>query len=166
MEEMLVYPLLRMRDKRLDDDVLEALEEHHVAKATLAELDKMKVSDERYEAKMTVLREAIEHHIEEEEENLLPRLEKMLEPEEAEALAAEMVAGKMAAPDHPHPMAPDTPPGNVITGALAKILDTGKDVVRKVTSPAKAQGHRRQVRRGRAEAKKAMKNLRGKKRAA
>jgi hypothetical protein len=34
------------------------------------------------------------------------------------------------APTHPHPMAPDTPPGNVVSGALAKIIDSGKDLVR------------------------------------
>ncbi|HVQ24831.1 MAG TPA: hypothetical protein VMV01_06630, partial [Planctomycetota bacterium] len=60
------------RDKRLGDQVLEALEEHHVAKTTLAELDKMKVDDERYEAKMTVLRESVEHHVAEEEGSMFP----------------------------------------------------------------------------------------------
>jgi hemerythrin superfamily protein len=143
VEEELLYPALRERDKKLEDGVLEALEEHHLAKLTLAELDKMKVDDERYEAKMTVLRESIEHHIEEEEGELLPRLERLFSEEMLDAMGQEMLAMKDAAPDHPHPMAPDTPPGNFIGGALAKILDMGKNLVRTVTSPKKAAGQQR-----------------------
>lgn len=143
VEEMLLYPALRQADPRMDDEVLEALEEHHVAKATLAELDKMKVDDERFDAKMTVLREAIEHHIEEEEDELLPRVERLFDGELLEAMGQEMLAMKESVPDHPHPMAPDTPPGNVVAGVLAKVLDAGKNLVRKVTRPARARGQAR-----------------------
>lgn len=153
IEEMLVYPLLRMRDKRMNDDVLEALEEHHVAKMTLLELDKMRVSDERYAAKMMVLREAVEMHIAEEESMLLPRLEALLDDEEAEAITAEAMQMKNKVPNHPHPMAPDTPPGNVVAGPLAKVLDGAKDILRRVTNPAKAQGHKRVVRAAKADVK-------------
>lgn len=145
LEEELVYPALRQIDKRMNGVVLEALEEHHVAKLTLLELDKMKVEDERYDAKMKVLREAIEMHIEEEEKDLLPRLGQILSEEQDEALAQALVAMKEAAPDHPHPMAPDTPPGNMVSAVLAKVLDLGKDLARNLTNRAKAAGHRRVV---------------------
>ena len=139
VEEQLIYPLLRARDSKHEDKVLEALEEHHVAKATLAELDKMSVDDERYEAKMTVLCESIRHHIEEEESELLPRLERVTSDEERKDLAKAVEKLKRVAPNHPHPMAPDTPPGNVIVGLLAKIMDAGKDVARRVISPEKGR---------------------------
>ena len=155
LEEELLYPALRAQDERLDDKVLEALEEHHVAKATLAELDKMEIDDERFDAKMTVLRESVEHHIEEEETGLLPRLERMFPREMLEAMAQEMMAMKTAMPTHPHPMAPDTPPGNVVSGVLAKMLDTGKDLLRKVTSPRKAEGTQRAKKRAAAGKRKA-----------
>ena len=45
-------------------------------------------------------------------------------------LGEAMEAAKKLAPTHPHPMAPDTPPGNIVSDALAKILDSGKDLVR------------------------------------
>jgi hemerythrin superfamily protein len=154
LEEELLYPALRAQDPRLEDKVLEALEEHHVAKATLAELDKMKVDDERYDAKMTVLRESVEHHIEEEEGELLPRLQRLLSGEMLDAMGQEMMAMKTAMPTHPHPMAPDTPPGNVIGGVLAKIMDTGKDLVRKVTSRDKAAGTKRAKQRASAAKKR------------
>jgi hemerythrin superfamily protein len=139
MEEQLVYPLLRARDEKHDDDVLEALEEHHVAKATLLELDKMSIDDERYEAKMKVLSESIKHHIEEEETRLLPRLTRLTSDGEREQLAEAAVKAKEAAPNHPHPMAPDTPPGNVVAGLLAKVMDAGRDVARSVISPSKGR---------------------------
>jgi hemerythrin superfamily protein len=141
VEEQLVYPALRQLDKSREEDVLNALEEHHVAKLVLAELDKMKGDDERYKAKMHVLREAIESHIEEEEEELLPLLERELDTDELEALGQAITAMKEAAPNHPHPAAPDTPPGNLVAAAMAKIGDAGKDLLRRVTGSSKAKGH-------------------------
>jgi hemerythrin superfamily protein len=142
VEEELVYPVLRA-DKRIEDAVLNAMEEHHAVKLTLRELDKMKATDERYDAKMHVVMESIENHIEVEETDLLPRLEKLLDTEQSNKLAQRIVAMKNLAPNHPHPKAPDTPPGGFVAGMVAKVLDVGKDVVRGVTSPDKARGHRR-----------------------
>lgn len=72
IEEQFLYPTIRERDERLNDQVLEALEEHHVVKATLKELESMTPTDERFDAKMTVLMENIKHHIKEEEEEMFP----------------------------------------------------------------------------------------------
>jgi hemerythrin-like domain-containing protein len=152
VEEQLVYPVLRARDSRLEESVLEALEEHHVAKLTLAELDKMKPDDERFEAKMHVLRESIEMHIEEEEEKLLPRLEQKLSSEELDQLGQTVMALKQAAPSHPHPLAPDTPPGGAVAGAFAKVTDAAKDLLHRLTNQPRAEGHKRVTRRAEAEA--------------
>ncbi len=130
IEEQFLYPTARELSEKLDDQVLEALEEHHVAKATLAELDKMSPGDERFDAKMTVLTENIRHHVDEEEKDLFPKLRRLMSPDELAVLGEAMEAAKKVAPTHPHPMAPDTPPGNVVSEVLAKILDSGKDLVR------------------------------------
>ncbi len=132
IEEQLLYPAARERDERLDDLVLEALEEHHIAKWTLREIERMASDDERFDAKVTVLMESIRHHVEEEEGELFPKLQKVMGKDELEALGAVMAQAKKAAPTHPHPMSPDTPPGNVVVAALAKVLDTGRDVARGV----------------------------------
>jgi hemerythrin superfamily protein len=139
IEEQLVYPLLRMRDRKHEDGTLEALEEHHVAKLLLAELDQMKVGDERYDAKMTVLAENIRHHIGEEESELLPRLVKLTSDEERARIADAIPRMKELAPNHPHPKAPDTPPGNALSGFLAKVLDTTRDVSRLLSDPDKGR---------------------------
>src|SRR5689334_21942923 len=114
VEEELLYPAARELSEDLEDLVLEALEEHHIAKATLAELEKMSPDDERFCAKMTVLMESIRHHVEEEEGELFPKLRQLMSTAQREALGAAMKQAKGEAPTHPHPMAPDTPPGNTI----------------------------------------------------
>jgi hemerythrin superfamily protein len=74
LEEELIYPAIRAE---VDDEDLmdEALEEHHVVHGLLGELKKMKASDERYDAKFTVLAENVRHHIKEEESEMLPKAE-------------------------------------------------------------------------------------------
>ncbi len=135
IEEQILYPASRKLVKATEDDVLEALEEHHLVKWTLSELDKMKPSDERYDAKVTVLKELIEHHVEDEEEELFPKLKK-LGKEKLRELGEQLQAAKSIAPTRPHPRAPDTPPGNLVAGAGAALvdraLDAGKSFVRKV----------------------------------
>ncbi len=130
IEEQFLYPTARELSDKLDSQVLEALEEHHLAKGTLAELEKLSPSDERFDAKMTVLMENIRHHVDEEEEDLFPKLKRLMDSGDLAVLGEAMEAAKKLAPTHPHPMAPDTPPGNIVSGALAKILDSGKDLVR------------------------------------
>lgn len=139
IEEQLIYPLVRMRQKDMEDQVLEALEEHHLAKTTLAELDEMSVEDERYDAKMKVLSEAIRHHIEEEESELLPKLEGLTSEEERARIAETIPRLKELVPNHPHPMAPDTPPRNLFGGLLTKVLDTATDLARLVIAPDKGR---------------------------
>lgn len=152
IEEQLIYPMLRHAEgKRAVQNVLNALEEHHAMKMVLAELDKMDASDERYLAKFHVVREATESHIEEEEKKLLPALSRLLDAERSRDLADAMRMMKAAAPNHPHPMAPDEPPGNVVAAMLAKMSDTGKDLLRKLTSSNKAAGHARVTRRAQAQ---------------
>ncbi len=74
LEEELIYPAIRTAT---DDDGLmdEALEEHNVVHGLIGELKKMKPSDDRYDAKFTVLAENVGHHIKEEESNMFPKAE-------------------------------------------------------------------------------------------
>ena len=110
--------------------MLEALEEHHLVKGTLAELEKMSPRDERFDAKIAVLRENVRHHVEEEEGALFPRLRRLMDGAELGVLGEAMDEARKTAPTHPHPLAPDSSPGNVVAGALATILDSGQELVR------------------------------------
>ena len=69
---------------------MEALEEHHVVDLVLKELPQVDPADERFHAKMTVLSELVEHHADEEEEEMFPMAEKKLGSEELKELGARM----------------------------------------------------------------------------
>ena len=70
-----IYPAIR-QEIDADDQMNEAVEEHHLVHVLIAELKKLKPSDERFEAKFNVLGELVKHHIEEEEGEMLPQAEK------------------------------------------------------------------------------------------
>ncbi|MFN2543731.1 MAG: hemerythrin domain-containing protein [Actinomycetota bacterium] len=131
IEEQIFYPAARnvMKD---EDVVLESLEEHHIVKWTLSELDGMDPQDERFDAKVTVLKELVLHHAKEEEQDMFPKIRKALSPADLRDLGEQMERAKKAAPTHPHPRSPDEPPGNIVAGAAAAIVDRGRDVVRDV----------------------------------
>jgi len=90
IEEHHFYPAVRA--KRTEDILLESLEEHLTIKRTLADLLKIDAEDETFEAKMKVLKEEVEHHVEEEESELFPKVKKLLSADELDALEQEMVA--------------------------------------------------------------------------
>ncbi|HSH60805.1 MAG TPA: hemerythrin domain-containing protein, partial [Acidimicrobiales bacterium] len=78
IEEQVFYPAVREDVPDAEDEVLEGLEEHHIVKWTLSELEDMDPSHERFEAKVTVLMEGVRHHVEEEESELFPEVRKAL----------------------------------------------------------------------------------------
>jgi hemerythrin superfamily protein len=137
IEEQVFYPSVREAIVETEDDVLESLEEHHIVKWTLSELEKMEPQDERYDAKVTVLIESVRHHIGEEERDMFPRVRKALTRTQLSELGDLMERAKLAAPTRPHPRAPDEPPGNVIGGPVLAMLDAGKEAVKKVTGRGK-----------------------------
>src|SRR6266540_1846521 len=87
--------------------VLVALEEHHFAKLALVEIEKLAATDGRLEGKIHVLAENVRHHVEEEERDLLPALERALSREELDELGDVLQKAKKLAPTRPHPAAPD-----------------------------------------------------------
>jgi len=88
IEEKLFYPAVFVGP--LKDKLREAVEEHLEAKRLVADLLKMEPSDEQFDAKMQVLQELIDHHVEEEETELFPLVEQNFAREELEALGDQM----------------------------------------------------------------------------
>src|SRR2546425_12082888 len=78
VEEQVFYPAVRDCGARPEELVLEALEEHHVVKWTLHELERMAPTAERFDAKVKVLIESVRLHIEEEEKGLFPKVREKL----------------------------------------------------------------------------------------
>jgi len=93
IEEQVFYPAVRERVGALEDEVLEALEEHHVAKWLLSELDGLPADAERFDAKVSVLMENVRHHVKEEEKTLFPQVKRALKPADLKALGELLQAG-------------------------------------------------------------------------
>jgi hemerythrin superfamily protein len=90
IEEHQFYPAVKA--KRTEDILLESLEEHLGIKRVIADLLKTPASDETFDAKLKVLKEQVEHHVEEEESDLFPKSKKVLDADQLEALGQEMSA--------------------------------------------------------------------------
>jgi hemerythrin superfamily protein len=89
MEEEVLYPALKNHPKA-HDIVLEGYEEHHIADLIVEELDETDYTDERWSAKWKVLKESLEHHMEEEESDMFPKAKKIFDNDDLEALGARM----------------------------------------------------------------------------
>ena len=133
IEEVVFYPAIRERLPDATGDVLEALEEHHLVKLTLSELERLDADDERFTAKMTVLMENVRHHVREEEQQLFPQVRSEFTRAELGDLGEALRSAKRTAPKRPHPHSPDTPPGNVVASALVAPIDAARSAVRSVT---------------------------------
>jgi hemerythrin-like domain-containing protein len=142
IEEQVFYPGARAAVEGTTEVVLESLEEHHIVKWTLSELEKLDPSDERFHAKVTVLIESVRHHVKEEEGELFPKVRKALSRSALQELGERMERAKALAPTRPHPRSPDEPPANIVAGAAAAALDAGKDMVSSVLDAARGRDGR------------------------
>jgi hypothetical protein len=123
VEEMLFYPVTRATVPAVEDVALESIEEHHIVKWVLSELERMDPEDERFDAKVTVLIENVRHHVEEEESEYFPEVRAELGRKALTELGDAMVEAKRSAPLRPHPESPDAPPGNLVAGPMAGVVD-------------------------------------------
>lgn len=93
IEEEIFYPAFKAAGTSKDDDKLyfEALEEHRAAgKLVLPDLKKTKVDSEAFSGRAKVLKELITHHADEEEQEMFPRVSKLLDEEQLKMLGEKM----------------------------------------------------------------------------
>lgn len=140
IEEQVFYPAARERVPATEDIALESLEEHHIVKWVLSELDGLDPRAERFDAKVTVLIENVRHHVEEEQTEFFPKVRDALGRKELADLGTALAAAKEAAPTHPHPRAPDAPPGNNVVGTIAGVVDRLSDNVSGIAQGGLAAG--------------------------
>jgi hemerythrin superfamily protein len=88
IEERHFYPAVQ--DKATEGTLLESLEEHLAIKRVIADLLDLEADDPIFMAKAKVLKDEIEHHVQEEETGLFPKVERLFDEETLEALAEEM----------------------------------------------------------------------------
>ena len=93
IEEEIFYPALEETDEAREI-TLEAYEEHRLVKQLLSELEAEPKDTEEWTAKFTVLKENIEHHVEEEEGEMFKKARKALSEEEIESLGEQLQEAK------------------------------------------------------------------------
>jgi hypothetical protein len=96
IEEEIFYPELKAHP-RAKDIVLEGYEEHHVVDLLMGELEQLDVDDESWGAKATVMKENVEHHMEEEEGEMFKKARQVFDAAELDDLGARMEARKATA---------------------------------------------------------------------
>jgi hemerythrin superfamily protein len=94
IEETVFYPAMQQHEE-LKDMVLEAIEEHRQVKTLLKEMDNLVSDSEKFEPKLKVLMENVEHHAEEEEEGkMFPKVRAIVDEAALEKLGEELEAAK------------------------------------------------------------------------
>jgi hypothetical protein len=93
IEEEIFYPALKQHPGT-KDIALEAYEEHHVVDTVMAEIEGVAYEDETWGAKFKVMKENLEHHIEEEEGEMFKQAKQVLDPDELSQLGESMKVRK------------------------------------------------------------------------
>jgi hypothetical protein len=96
VEEEIFYPELKAHPKARDI-VLEGFQEHHVVDVLMGELEALDVSDETWGPKALVMKENIEHHIEEEEGEMFTKARQVFDDAELDDLGRRMEERKLTA---------------------------------------------------------------------
>lgn len=113
IENEVLYPEVRALLPELEEDVLESYEEHHVVDVLCVELAGMSPKSERFNAKTNVLIEIEAHHIEEEEQDLFPKVRAGLGRKQLQEIGDRLQQARRKAPKSP-----------VQPSALKKALDS------------------------------------------
>ncbi len=90
IEEEILYPAVREATEETEDMVDEAVVEHASAKDLIAQIQEMDPGDDLYDAKVKVLGELVDHHVEEEEKEMFPKMKEL--KLDLKALGEEMAA--------------------------------------------------------------------------
>jgi hemerythrin superfamily protein len=94
IEEEIFYPEIHDLSPELVGTVDEGVQEHHVVKVLLGEIDDLKAGSDEWVAKMTVVIENVEHHVEEEESEMFPAVRSHSDAATRESLGEKLEARK------------------------------------------------------------------------
>jgi len=96
IEEEIFYPAL-LEKAKTHDITLEGYQEHHVVDLLMGELEDLDVADETWGPKASVMKENVEHHIEEEEDDMFVKTRQVFDEGELDELGQRMQARKESA---------------------------------------------------------------------
>jgi hemerythrin superfamily protein len=128
-EEIVVYPALRQHASGGAAEADARIKEQSEAEEMLAKMD---ASSPAFAADFVKLRGAVLEHAQAEEGGAFVLLRQAEDVDARAKLGKRYEMAKATAPTHPHPHAPDTPPGNMVLGPVAAVLDRTRDAIKKI----------------------------------
>lgn len=128
-EEEYLYPAARKYLPGGDEVAAHEIHEHAESERTMKQLEQHQPTDPRYAELVAQMIDEIRHHVDEEENDLFPKMSEHTDEEVLEDLGREISAAKATAPTRPHPDAPDTPPLNRILAPGVGLVDRARDAV-------------------------------------
>lgn len=129
-EELVLYPAFREHVEGGDAIADACIAEQSEAEETLASLEKQDTDTSAFRAQLVELRSAVIAHARHEETEIFPALAHHTDATKLGALGDRYEKALSSAPTHPHPHAPDTPPGNLALGPIAALIDRVRDSMR------------------------------------
>jgi hemerythrin superfamily protein len=128
-EEMYVYPAARKALADGNDVADREIAEHAEVERLLKELEGLDATDPQFDELIGKVIAEVRHHVQEEEKQLLPRLQDACSTAELLELGRLVVRAKDSAPTRPHPSVPDRPPANLILGPGVGMIDRLRDAL-------------------------------------
>ncbi len=133
-EEEIVYPEVRKVLPNGDHLADERIKEQSEAEELLAKMEKAGARDPQFGNYLSTLKNSVLAHAEKEETAVFEPLRQALDDERKQQLGDRYERAKAAAPTHPHPNAPDSPPGDLAFGPVAALIDLTRDAIHKLAS--------------------------------
>lgn len=130
IELQVLYPGIRDHVPGGDQLADHALEEHRGVRNLLAEVDGKNPADDAVFTRFTEILENVQHHVNEEESSLFPKLREHCPAEQLHSMGDMLEQAEKMAPTHPHPHTPDSQLGATVAGATAAAMDKVRDKVR------------------------------------
>lgn len=135
-EEQYLYPATREALPDGDQIADKEIEDHSTAEEVMKRLERLEPGDADYDIAVESLMTDVRAHIEDEEQNLFPRLRQACSTQQLADLGAKIDRAKQVAPTRPHPSAPGKPPANKLLAPGAGMVDRLRDALAKrPTSP-------------------------------
>lgn len=130
-EEEIVYPEVRKALPNGDSLADARIHEQSEAEKLLDEMEKEGADAQDFRAHLEKLQKEVLAHAASEEQLVFTPLGEKLDADRRAKLGDRYEKAKAAAPTHPHPKAPDAPPGNMALGPIAALVDRVRDAMHK-----------------------------------
>ncbi|EFL19738.1 hemerythrin domain-containing protein [Streptomyces sp. C] len=128
-EEQYLYPAVREHVEGGDRMADKELEDHSRVEKILKQLEKMRTDDAQMSPLLQRLMEEVSDHVQDEESNLFPMLQRSCTPEQLDDLGDKIRRAKAMAPTRPHPAAPSSPTASKLLAPGAGLVDRARDFV-------------------------------------